>query len=202
MKTKPRKSRPLKRRPVKPVMNDKVWNIYHPELHDKIEPAFKSEGKQYYTFKKDTTIRYGRYLVLQAFLQEVNFRMSTDTLKAYIKNITDQLNGTKGTINIGNALEYLGHMKNLTELAFEPDTVYRLASCLFFDDSEDLRTWDKGHNEEKIRAWRAAGTLDFFYDKLFQELTGLKDISKTAITDYLEKVGELKKNYDSVIQSR
>lgn len=191
-----------KRRPVKPIVSDKVWNIHHPELFDKIEQAFKSNGKQYYTFKKDTTIRYGRYLVLQAFLQEVNFRMSTDTLKAYITKITEELNGSKGTVNLGNALEYLGHMKNLTELAFEPDTVYRLASCLFFDDSEDLRTWDKPHNEEKIRAWRANGTLDFFYDKLFQELVGLKNISQTAITDYLEKVGDLKKKYDSAIQSQ
>lgn len=197
-----RKSRPLKRKPVKPIVSDKVWNIHHPELFDKVEASFKAGGKQYYTFKKDTTIRYGRYLILQAFLQEVNFRMSTDTLKNYIKVITEQINGSKGTINIGNALEYLGHMKNLTELAFEPDTVYRLASCLFFDDSEDLRTWDKTHNEEKIRAWRALGTLDFFYDKLFQELTGLKSISQTAITDYLEKVGDLKKSYDSAILSQ
>jgi hypothetical protein len=195
------KSRKPKRKPVKPIVNDKVWNIHHPELFDKIEPSFVADGVQYYTFKKDTTIRYGRYLVLQAFLQEVNFRMSTDTLKTYILKITQELNGSKGSVNLGNALELLGHMKNLTELAFEPDTVYRLGSCLFFDDSEDLRTWDKGHNENKIRAWRAMGTLDFFYDKLFQELTGLKDISQTAITDYLEKVGDLKKKYDSVIQS-
>jgi hypothetical protein len=199
---KPRKSRPLKRRPVKPVVSDKVWNIHHPELFDKVEESFKAGGVQYYTFKKDTTIRYGRYLILQAFLQEVNFRMSTDTLKAYIAKITEELNGSKGTVNLGNALEYLGHMKNLTELAFEPDTVYRLASCLFFDDTEDLRTWDKTHNETKIRAWRALGTLDFFYDRLFQELTGLKNISETAITDYLEKVGDLKKKYDSAIQSQ
>jgi hypothetical protein len=195
------KSRKPKRKPVKPVMNDKVWNIHHPELFDKIEEAFKSGGVQYYTFKKDTTMQYGRYIVMQAFLQEVNFRMSTDTLKAYISKITIELNGSKGSVNLGNALELLGHMKNLTELAFEPDTVYRLASCLFFDDSEDLRTWDKKHNENKIRAWRATGTLDFFYDKLFQELTNLKNISQTAITDYLEKVGDLKTRYDSAIQS-
>lgn len=197
-KTKP------KRRPVKPpvIKSDKVWNIHHPEIASTIEESFKVAGKQYYTFKKDTIIRYGRYLVLQAFLQEVNFRMSTDTLKTYIAKITESINGTKGTINIGTALEYLGHMKNLTELAFEPDTIYRLASCIFFDESEDLRTWDKKHNELKIMAWREDGTIDFFYNKLFQELTGLSDTSETAIRDYLEKVGELKKRYDSAIQSQ
>ncbi len=198
------KGKPTIKRNPKPkaIKSEKVFNIHHPELSDKVEESFKSGGIQYYTFKKDTTIRYGRYLILQAFLQEVNFRMSTETLKTYIVKISEHLNGSKGTINIGNALELLGHMKNLTELAFEPDTVYRLASCLFFDEHEDLRTWDKGHNEKKIRAWREEGTHDFFYDKLFQELTGLSDISETAITDYLDKVAELKKSYDYAIQSQ
>ncbi len=113
-----------------------IWNIHHPELADKVEYSFTSKGVKYYQFKKDSQIRYGRYMVLQNFLQEVNFRMSTDTLKTYISKITDQLNGTKGVINVGNALELLGHMKHLTELAFEPDTVYRMASVLFFDESE------------------------------------------------------------------
>ncbi len=196
--------RKLKRPPVKPVKikSDKVYNLYHPELIDKVEESFKVQGVQYYTFKKDTQVRYGRYLILQAFLQEVNFRMSTDTLKTYITKITEQLNGSKGQINLGNALELLGHMKNLTELAFEPDTVYRLASCLFFDDQEDLRSWDKKHNETKITAWRANGTVDFFYNKLFQELTSLSDISETVIRDYLDKVELLKKNYDFAIQSQ
>lgn len=193
------KTKTPKRRPVKPVVSDKVFNIYNPEFHEKIEEAFKCGTTQYYTFKRDTIMRYGRYLILQGMLQEVNFRMSLDTLKAYLKKLDEELNGSKGSINIGNALVYIGHMKNLTELAFEPETVYRLASCLFFDDKEDLRSWDKRHNEAKIRAWRENGTLDFFYNKVFQEFINLRNISETDIRDYLDQVEELKKNYDSVI---
>jgi len=184
----------------KPIKSDKVFNIYNPEFHEKIEEAFKCGSVQYYTFKKDSTMRYGRYLILQGMLQEVNFRMSLDTLRAYVKRIKEELNGSKGTVNLGNALMFLGHMENLTELAFEPDTVYRLASCLFFDDVEDLRGWDKKHNEDKIRAWRENGTLDFFYNKLFQEFINLRNTSEIDIAVYLDRVGELKKSYDSAIQ--
>lgn len=195
------KKKPTKRRPVKPVVSDKIFNIYNPEFHEKIEPAFVCGTTQYYTFKKDSTMRYGRYLILQGMLQEVNFRMSLDTLKAYLKRLDEELNGSKGTVNIGNALMFIGHMKNLTELAFEPDTVYRLASCLFFDDKEDLRGWDKKHNEDKIRAWRDNGTLDFFYNSLFQEFINLRNTSETDIRVYLDRVEELRKSYDSAIQT-
>jgi hypothetical protein len=179
--------------------NDKVWNIHHPELSDKIEPAFKSAGVQYYNFTKDTQIRTGRYMILQNFLQEVYFRMSLERLKLYLDKITGNLNGTQGVINIGNALELLTQMKHLTDMAFEPDTVYRLASVIYFDDNEDLRTWDKGINDKKIKAWKENATLDFFYGRPFQELTGLKNISETDLRRYLERWEELKEKYSSVI---
>lgn len=127
--------------------------------------------------------------------------MSLDRLKEYIKKITAAIDLTQGQINLGNALELLSHMKHLTELAFEPDTMYRLASVIYFDDTEDLRTWDKKHNEEKITAWKENGTLDFFYSKPFSELTGLNGISETAIRDYLDKVADLTAKYNSAIQS-
>lgn len=191
--------RTKKRGPVKP--KSETWNIHHPDLADKIEYSFTCKGVKYYQFSKDSAMRYGRYMVLQNFLQEVNFRMSTDTLKMYISKITNELNATKGAVNIGNALELLGHMKHLTELAFEPDTVYRMASVLFFDDTEDLRTWNRQHNEKKIAAWKSEATLDFFYKRPFTELTGLSGISETDLQNYLAKVSSLTEKYTSVIQS-
>lgn len=181
--------------------SDKVFNLYHPEFEGKIEEAFKCRGVTYYSFKKDTEIRTGRYMFIQNFLQEVFFRMDSERLKEYIARITSEIDGTRGQINIGNALEFLHHMKNLTQLAFEPDTVYRLASTVFFDDTEDLRTWDRGHNEKKIQGWREDGTLDFFYKKGFSELIGLRNISQTDMRDYLDKAARLSEEYRRVLNS-
>ncbi len=114
--------------------------------------------------------------------------MDLDRLKAYIKRIREELDGTKGVCNVGNAIAFVDQMKSLTDLAFEPDTVYRLASVIYFDESEDVTKWDKGHNDEKIKAWKGEGTLDFFYKKPFTELMGLKNISETDLRDYLDKV--------------
>lgn len=203
-----------KRRPVKPERNPEIKNIYNPEYEGLIEPAVDSHGKpfivrgkQYYNFKSDSMVRTGRYMFVQNFLQEANYRMTVDRLKAYIARIRSEIDGSKQgkegpTINIGNAIVFLDQMKNLTELAFEPETVYRLASVIYFDDTEDVTRWDKEHNDKKIAAWKEDGTLDFFYGRPFIELTGLKGISETDLRDCFDKFQKLTDEYNTVLNSK
>lgn len=202
-----------KRRPVKPVVNPEFHNLHHPEYIGLIEPAVDTHGKpfivrgvQYYVFKQDSMVRTGRYMFVQNFLQETMYRMTVDRLKAYIARVRSEIDGTKmkdggPQINIGNAIVFLDQMKNLTELAFEPETVYRLASVIYFDETEDITKWDKDHNDKKIAAWKEEGTLDFFYGRPFIELTGLKGISETDLRDCLDKFQKLTDEYNTVLNS-
>ena len=114
--------------------------------------------------------------------------------------MTAHLDGSKGTINIGKVLEILSIHRQQYDLAFEPETVFRLASCLYFDETEDLRTWDKKHNEEKIKKWKESHTIDFFFHKLFQELTGLRNLSPTVLQNYLQKAPETIKGWQLIIK--
>jgi hypothetical protein len=190
-----RKSRPNNRRPVKPVGDPKIHNIYNPAYEGKIDFNFEANGVKYYSFKSDTDARYGRYVILQTYLQEYYLRTDLDTLKSNIKSLKKFLNPTlkdgKGQLEIGRACELLDIMEQQAEIAFEPETVYRLASCLYFDDKEIISGYDRVHNEKKIASWKEANTVDFFFDKLFQELTNLRVTSKEGLLSYLEKVPEL-----------
>lgn len=188
-------TRTKKRRPVKPVINDKVYNLYHPEFFSKIEEAFVADGVQYYCFAKDSDMRYARYIFLQDFIQESQLRMTLEQAKKDNETMRAHLNGSKGTINIGKVLEILEIHRQQFDLAFEPDTVFRLASCLYFDDTEDLRIWDKQHNEEKIKRWKESHTIDFFFHRLFQELTGLRNISRIDLESYLKVVPSVLKGW-------
>lgn len=185
------------------VKSDKVMNVYHPKMVGIVEPAFKSNGVQYYCFKQDSEGRYGRYIVMQAFLQEYHLRVDLNTLKGNLDQIEKWLNpvitkdGT-GQLQIGKVLELVEIMKQRANLAFEPDTVYRLSSCLYFDDTEILSSYDRDHNEKKIAAWKEAGTTDFFFHRLFQELTHLTVTSKTDLTNYLREVPELLKGWSEM----
>lgn len=192
---KERKSRPNKRRPVKPNSDPKIHNLYNPAYEGKIEFSFEAEGIKYYSFKADTDMRYGRYVIMQTFLQEYHLRTDLETLKGNIKQLKKCLNPTvkdgKGQLELGKALELLEIMEQQSEIAFEPETVYRLASCIYFDEKELINAYDKDHNETKIARWKEANTVDFFFDKLFQELTNLRVTSKDDLLNYLDKVPQL-----------
>jgi hypothetical protein len=191
-----------KRKPVKPVSNPQIFNMHHPSLVDKIEFAFESKGVKYYSFKSDTDMRYGRYVIMQTFLQEYFLRTDLNTLKADIRSLKKYLNPVvkdgKGQLELGKALELLEIMEQRADIAFEPETVYRLASCLYFTDKEVLNEYDRKLNDEKIASWKEANTVDFFFNKLFQELTGLRVTSKDALKNYLEKVPQLLAGWQSV----
>ena len=176
-----------------------IHNLHHDDYANKIEPAFEAAGKQYYCFKQDSDMRYGRYVVMQTFLQEYSLRVDLKTLQANIKKLQQWLNPElkegKGQLELGKSLELLSIMDQQAQIAFEPDTVYRLASCLYFDETEILSSYDAPYNEQKITAWKEARSTDFFFHKLFQDATGLTVTSKTGLASYLDKVPELLKGW-------
>jgi len=178
--------RTKKRTPVKPKPDVKTLN--HADYYGKTEFQFEAAGVKYYAFQNDVDMPTGRYMYIQNFLQEVSLRMNLDTLKDYIQAIRKNIDGSKGHVDIVKVAVLIDQLESRVELAFEPDTVYRLASCIFFDETELLTTYNIKHNESKIAAWKSEGTLDFFYKKPFEELTGLKGISPDVIRNYLEAV--------------
>lgn len=188
----------------KVVKSDKVMNLHNPRMYGKTEFAFEARGTKYYNFKADSEARYGRYIILQAFLQEYNLRMDLDYLKGNIKQMQSWLNpglnsdGSVTPIRIDKCNELLSIMEQRANIAFEPDTVYRLASCLFFDETEVLTVYDKKHNDEKIARWKEANVTDFFFNKLFIESTRLKVTSKTDLENFLRQAPELLKGWSTV----
>jgi len=187
----------------KAVKSDKIHNIHHHDYVNKTEEAFESNGIKYYCFKQDSDMRYGRYTVMQTFLQEYYLRVDLKTLQGDIMKLQQWLNPTinkegKGQLEIGKSLELLSIMEQRSQIAFEPDTVYRLASCIYFDENELLEAYDINYNETKIVAWKEAKSTDFFFHKLFQESTGLMVTSKTGLASYLDRVPELLKGWRSM----
>lgn len=179
-----------------------LLTIKHPSIKGQTEFAFETNKTKFYCFKQDSAMKYGRYIILQAFLQEYYLRVDLATLKANLAKIKGWLNPTitkeGGTLQLGKALELLDIMEQRANIAFEPDTVFRLASCLYFDETETLSEYDKAHNEKKIAKWKETGAVDFFFHKLFQDATLLTITSKTDLTNYLRLVPELLKGWRSM----
>lgn len=157
------------------------FNMHHPDLADKIEFAFESGGTKYYQFTEEHQIRTGRYKWILAYLQEHDLRMTPEALSSYC----DQMDAVLNKGEIGKAFIIIEKIRGRTKLAFAPDTIKRLASVIYFDESEDLSDYRMEHGSKKIQAWDKNGTLSFFLTRPIQELLGLSGISESALSNYL-----------------
>jgi hypothetical protein len=176
-----------KRRPVKPLANP-AFNIHHEDLAPKIEKAFKSGAVQYYKFIEDHQIPAGRYKYIYAALKEADLRMSLETLQNYVGEIKKVLNGgdKKNLVSMEQLWRITLNLENRLSLAFEPASVKRLAAVIYFDETEDLKTYDKRHGAQKVEFWEKNNTMDFFLTRPIVELFGLKNISITSLEEYIQ----------------
>lgn len=173
------------------------FNLKHPDIAPVIEQAFKAGGKVYYRFKEEKLIPAGRHKYIQAHLKEVDLRMDNRTLINYLNDLKEMLNGGSGQkkeINFLKILELVINMESRAKLAFEPAMVERLAAVVYFDDSEDLSTYDRKHGQQKIDHWKKHNVLDFFLTRPIGELLGLINISVTSLEDYIAQASQMIKD--------
>lgn len=175
-------------------LKDAAFNIHHPDIAHNIEFAFECGGKKFYRAVKEFVLPAGRYKFIDAFLYEVELRMNLRTLKAYLTDIKKQLDGTQGQINIGKAFQIIYAMETRTELGFEPQTVKRLASVVYFDSSEDLREYNAEYCQKKIKFWEDNNCYDFFLTKPISELCNLKGISEESLQTYISSAEQIVKD--------
>jgi hypothetical protein len=186
-------------------MNLKFWKkkinrntVHDPEFAIHIEPAFKFLSTQYYRFKKEVDVPYGRYKWVSTFLYELELRMDLKTLQAYLDKIKSSLSGEKGKINLSDALTTIAKMESRMALHFDVETAKKLASVIYFDENEDLTSYDREKGKEKIQAWsKDLKVMDFFLTKPMRELLGLSDISEQSLADYINRQLEIIKELTS-----
>lgn len=185
----------------KPARKKPVFNLNNPELADKVELAFECAGVKFYRFVDEYQMPTGRYKWVMNYLREVDLRVDLDTMKAYMKELTACLNGSRKQIDLSNAFKVIHSIQTRLELAFEPETVERLASVVYFDDAEDLSDFNMQKGEQKRNLWKRNKNLSFFLTKPISELLRLKDISPESLQVYIEETREIIKELISPLQS-
>ena len=166
-----------------------AFNIYHPDIAPQIEIAFETGGKKFYRFIDQYQMPVGRYKYIVAATREVDLRMSIELLKEYIGLIKSCLRGDKGKVDLETIWKTIFNIETRISLAFEPNTVKKLASVAYFTDSEILTTWDsRKDGEEKIKFWDNHDCLDFFLTRPISELLRLNDSSLTSLQTYLSQI--------------
>lgn len=187
---------PFKHKPKEPP-----FNIHHPDVADRIELAFACgpalRKRKFYRMKADVDqtnefrLPTGRYKWVDAFLAQVNLRMSAPTLSAYMGDLKKALNGGKGEVRLDKAFHTIFCIESRLNLGFDPNLVKTLASIVYFDETEDLSDYDKAYCDKKIKFWEQYDCYDFFLTRPIAELCNLNGSSVTALKTYIRTAEEI-----------
>lgn len=116
--------------------------------------AFEHGGKKYFQFESIFDMSTGRGLQAMTIYEEFSMRADRSYLEKHVKAIEILLNDPKG-IRVGTIAEIHANLRERIALAPFPDHIYKLASVIFFDETESPFAYDMAYNQKKIAEWRA-----------------------------------------------
>lgn len=152
----------------------------------KVVEAFKYGGQTYYMFDDQYKLPTGRGLCALTIYEEFSMRATREYLVAHCKAVEKILSDPK-KINIQAIAIINKNLQERLDLALFPDHVYKLASVVFFDETESPYNYDYAYNAKKIEKWKASGgMLDFFL--------------KTPLKDLIPSMKSLEGNADHYFQ--
>lgn len=138
------------------------FRSYLLENKHRVIPAFDFGGKRYFMFEQTDEIPTGRNLAALTIYAEMDMRVDREYLQDYCKAI-EKVTSDPKKINIGVLVQLNNNLRERLELMVLPEFVYKLASVIFFDETESPYRYDFEYNKKKIQAWKEDGaTLDFF----------------------------------------
>lgn len=173
------------------------FTLNHPDFAPMVEEAFTCGGKRFYRFKEEYRMATGRYKYYYATLREIDLKLNQDTLKQFIEAFKSILNGgKKKVINHGDLWVPIINLESRLKLEFDPASVRKLATIAYFDETEDLTSYDEKQAQEKIKLWESHNTHDFFLTRLIAELLSVNSISITSLDRHLKEMDGIVKDLD------
>lgn len=171
----------------------------------KLIEAFKWNDKIYYQVVDAFQMSTGRALCAITFYEEFQMRCDRDYLEKHCRAIDILINDPK-KIMIGQIAILHENLKERVKLAPYPDHIYKLASVMFFDDSESPFYYDFKYNAEKIARWKEdPELLPFLVTQPLKELTPFGEVAKPSLPTFFSLKGaedELHKQKIQEILSR
>jgi hydrogenase maturation factor HypF (carbamoyltransferase family) len=165
----------------------------------RIEYAFTCGGTKYYRFADIANLPYERGMMAMLAFDELRMRCSREFLVQYADTIDKLLHEQK--IDIFKIQKLNELLKQRLTLATEIDLMYKLASVVFFDKSENTAVYEPAYAEKKIAKWRKdKGVTDFFTQKPLLELMPFLQNANTDLDSYSAMLEELNKIHSECLR--
>lgn len=148
----------------------------------KIVEAFIHKGTRYLMYENPVDVPTARMLAANGIYCEMEMKCDKEYLDLHCKAVDKILNENKKGINVTYLAQLNTNLRERLNLMPLPDFVYKLASVIFFDESESEVSYDFAYNAQKIAKWKEdPELLDFFLSRLASELIpSLKPAEKSS----------------------
>lgn len=166
-----------------------MWNPFKKKFKSylvdgryKIVEAFIHDGTRYLMYENPAEVPVARMLAAQGIYCEMEMRADREYLDLHCKAVDKILNENKKGINVTYLAQLNQNLRERLNLMPLPDFVFKLASVIFFDETESPLSYDWAYNEKKIAKWKQdPAMLDFFLTRLATELIpSLKPAGKST----------------------
>lgn len=164
----------------------------------KIILAFEHGGKKYYQFENAFDLTKGRGLMAITIYEEFRMRCDKDYLEKHCKAIDILFN--QSPIKMTKIWELHKNLKERLDLAPYPDQIYKLASIMFFDETESPYVYEFGHNQKKIAEWRKdPDMLPFLVKVPLKDSMPFGDIASENLQTYFKVAEAVNQSHQELI---
>lgn len=149
---------------------EKVLPTQFPVVKHPTEYAFTIDGVKYYRFSDLQNMPYKRAAKCLTVYNELNMRVDRNFLLKHTEAVAKILSGDK--ISLPQLMEISklnAQLRERTKWIIDADLSYKLATIVFFDESENPYDYDWQYNERKAKLFKAKGS-DFFLSTPMQTL--------------------------------
>lgn len=151
----------------------------------RIVPAFISGGVQYYKFEDSNNILSGRGFAAVNFYKELSMSCTRSFLQAHCEAVRLILRNTK-EIDLPGLDKLNTQLSERLEMIVDEVTVYKVASVVYFDASENPYSFDYDYAFKKIAKWKKEKVNDFFLLTPVRDLIPSTLWSEENLTNYLQ----------------
>lgn len=171
------------------VTGKTVWQLDEGHV---IEPAFISNGVQYYRIKDYFNTFSSRGLTALQVYEEWNMRLQKEHLKMFIERFDEIVNDPK-QIKVSELWKIVSMLKERLDFVVPTtDLIYKFASVAFFDKNESPYSYDPEYAKEKIARWKEAGDVnDFFIVMQLKDILPLPTLSEQDLAICLSVVDQV-----------
>ncbi len=166
-----------------------------PKVDYPITLAFTAEdGTEYWEFSDPLNIPADRGNNVLTYFKELELGVTRADLKVYLEAIRKVLTPMPGKgINLGTISILTQQLEQKCDMQVEVDVLWKIASVVYFDASENPGGYDYDYAKKKIEKWKNDFTIDVFFSisRMFKYMPHSK-LSEENIKTFSTLAAEIK----------